>query len=603
MKILLINKNATVEKLVRLSAQRIGLELLAATIATDAAAGDYTWVLVDNESLGDADIGLFRTKFKDAKIGLLHPKNSDRLDGFDLYIEKPFLPTELIDEFNAKLNTAAETDFPPIDDDLGIGGDELLGGDDLAMGVDLGDLDSGGLGDLNFDSADDIGSLGDLTGGTSEPDLADVAVDVGGDLDLGEIAEPTLGESDDELLGDLSSAETDGEVVPLEKLHIPEADLEADLEAEPTLEVEPALEADAPIEAFDDPAVAFGDPVEAFDDPFAASVDDLPYAVEPELSAEPATVDEMANSEAEYLSSVNLSSPESYQSLGDLGDVDLVTDEPLDEFAEPTAADTEDIGDLGDPIEDIAINEEGTEQQMPIFDKDEVEKVKELLTDEMEGADALDGDLNLADLGDGVEPTDDLNLAELGEIVDSSEDLKIELGENSSLLDEEELSDINEANEFDGGDLNADALLDQTEGSAEVEELGEEELSEPEIVLNFDEIPSDPISPDSNAQTLENLDEREVAAALGEELPPLPDEELLSDEEEFAPIAEDVQPDAPLDETPIAPELTDIAPLSPSVAGSNAAQNILSTLSTGTLREILDGMQLTINISFPNKKD
>ncbi|MDR1451577.1 MAG: hypothetical protein LBI57_04505 [Helicobacteraceae bacterium] len=189
MKILLINENATVEKLVRLSAQRIGLELLAATIATDANAGEYAWVLVDNESLGGANVADLRKKYPSAKIGLLYPKNANRAEGYDLYIEKPFLPTELIDEFSSKderksggADEELPEELPSMDDADIFGGDELKldGADELDALAPIAEdqsidfaartdaIDSGD--ELNFD-------LGDLSTFDAPAPIEEVAAD------------------------------------------------------------------------------------------------------------------------------------------------------------------------------------------------------------------------------------------------------------------------------------------------------------------------------------------------------------------------------------------------------------------------------------------
>ncbi|MGE4295841.1 MAG: hypothetical protein AB7E49_09085 [Campylobacterales bacterium] len=490
MKILLINQNATVEKLVRLSAAKVGLEVQAIANTAAVSAGEYAWVLIDHEAMGGADLAALRAQCPGAKMGLLHPKNGERTGGFDLYIEKPFLPTELIDEFSAQMgqsqdeaaDESLDMELPSLDE-----GESDLGADlgDLSLDDTFGDSSAGlaGMDDLDLGGDEGHDALGSLDGLDDE-------------LTLDSADSATMTASGDDL-GD--SMASDG----LE-------DLSLDLDS---------------LEADEAPATVLGElPEEAAGQPEEFNLED----VEIEADELPAT------------------------DGGELDDLDA---------------------DMTAPGEE--------EPKISILDKEEVEKVKELLNEDSleEDAAAPMDDLSLEgeDFPDLTESLDDLEAPE----AEASSDMKLELGENSALLDEDDLADLHKS----GGDLDDEALLDDSFG--EMEEMQGEELETLEDSFAQEEAAMEEPLPafDFNEQSeagalgsdeeLGSLSEESVAVALGEELPQKP------------------QPAASVQAAPAAQA---------SGVAASSLEGALATLSTGTLRELLDGMQLTINISFPNKK-
>jgi len=99
MQALLINQNATIERLVKLSSGKQGYGLALANDISEVANGSYDFVIIDSDLYNKEEFGILRQKFNVAKTILIVSKGAARPSGFDVYIEKPFLPTELLDAF------------------------------------------------------------------------------------------------------------------------------------------------------------------------------------------------------------------------------------------------------------------------------------------------------------------------------------------------------------------------------------------------------------------------------------------------------------------------------------------------------------------------
>jgi uncharacterized membrane protein len=451
-KILLINQNATVEKLVKLSAQRIGLELLAAQIAKDENAGEYTWVLVDNESLEGASAADLRAKYRESKIGLLYPKGSNRPEGFDLYIEKPFLPTELIDEFSSVINTPAAN----------------------VNSVDIESL--GGAGDLppieNLDSLDevDLHAVEETGAAQAQPPAENLeSLDIAGDL-------PSI-----------------DDLPPIDDLD----------------HIDGALPEASP----------FGEELGNVNPPVAEEMaDTLERRDEGDAFLEEGAANE-ENGEAAAQSPT-----ESLENAESLENIDFTENLPLAE--EMVYADG-DLQKAATPDGDLDILPDSfDEPKTSVLDSTEVKKVKDILSDD--------------DILDSLTPSESE--------AEAKDDLKIELGENSALLDEDDLADLRfDSLDEENKDISEDAALDLNAIDDEKPEMPIEDLD------------------------LSVINEESIADALGE---------TISKALKGAPVSE-----------------TGAA----AVAGGEL-HSALSTISIETLREVLDGMHLTINISFSNKK-
>ncbi len=227
MQVLLINQNATIERLVKLSSGKLGYELVSAKDILEVENGVYDFIIIDSDLYNEEEFTALKQKFSASKYILIVTKGSDRPDGFDVYVEKPFLPTELVDILSS-LSSGVSQDESSIFDNADFGStqeepsEEAVFGDGAESILDdtLDDLDS--LDDLSIDDdkpLDDIApienELEDL--GDSE-ELGDLELSLDDDLSVDEpelnldIDETTTIDEDeepqinlDEQVGDIAS--------------------------------------------------------------------------------------------------------------------------------------------------------------------------------------------------------------------------------------------------------------------------------------------------------------------------------------------------------------------------------------------------------------
>lgn len=213
MKFLLLNKNPIVKKLVSLSTAKAGVEADYYENIEDVPSFDYDYIFIDDEMIDDGIVETIREK-SEARLGCFASKEKESPEGFDLHIQKPFLPTELVD-----LLTKAPEENAAINDDLDLG--DL---DDGSLSEDLGDLD---LGDLEQD--DDMVSNDSLE---EELDMDSLGEDLMLDEDMDEPKMDEILPEDEELSLDepeLDADETDDELSDVDILGDEESLDEEDL--------------------------------------------------------------------------------------------------------------------------------------------------------------------------------------------------------------------------------------------------------------------------------------------------------------------------------------------------------------------------------------
>ncbi|MEF3191838.1 MAG: hypothetical protein K6347_04725 [Campylobacterales bacterium] len=102
MKLLLLAENATVRRLVELSAGKVGIEVLE--FAPDSLPDtSVDFLAIEMELVTDALQEEIATHYPQAQKILIMPRDAQKMAGFDHFIKKPFLPTELVDLFNAHM--------------------------------------------------------------------------------------------------------------------------------------------------------------------------------------------------------------------------------------------------------------------------------------------------------------------------------------------------------------------------------------------------------------------------------------------------------------------------------------------------------------------
>jgi uncharacterized membrane protein len=155
--ILLINENKIVSRLLGLSCEKNGYKLEEVK-TLDVSTDSYDVVFVDSELYSNELLTEIEEKLKYTKLGYIGTKQNDSPDGFDLVIEKPFLPTDFVDMIKNKVIGSAsqnDTDLSAEEDDMDLlmddedlnldtlddDVDELLKGDEEQL-EDLEDLDT-----------------------------------------------------------------------------------------------------------------------------------------------------------------------------------------------------------------------------------------------------------------------------------------------------------------------------------------------------------------------------------------------------------------------------------------------------------------------------
>ena len=93
--ILLINENKIVSRLFQLSSQKHNYEL-EEVVEYSAKEGSYNAVFVDSKIFDESKLDEFKSTVSFDKLTYLGDKGEVKPDGFDLLLEKPFLPTDFV---------------------------------------------------------------------------------------------------------------------------------------------------------------------------------------------------------------------------------------------------------------------------------------------------------------------------------------------------------------------------------------------------------------------------------------------------------------------------------------------------------------------------
>ena len=187
MKILLINDNPVVNKLVTLSAQKTSDELDIAESIEDITDSSYDLIVVDDSIGGDELLEQLKSKVRFVKSLYICARDAKESTAFDSVLKKPFLPTDLVELF-AVYDKKIEKELAAVDS-------ESLE-DDMIPEIDN-----------SHDTLDNIDDLGELDS------FEDVSLDDAVNLDMEELELDTLEGNDvlaldDEILDDASLHES-----------------------------------------------------------------------------------------------------------------------------------------------------------------------------------------------------------------------------------------------------------------------------------------------------------------------------------------------------------------------------------------------------------
>lgn len=414
MKILLLNDNPVVRKLVALSAQKTKDDLSVIWSVDEVEEGEYDLLIVDDAHYSDESMAGLKEKIQYKTSLLMATRGNATPSGFDKVINKPFLPTDLVDLFAQiaqSLTTATE---------------EKSGGDKKAIVLDDTLEDDDHINeDINLDDFD-IDDDYEMAAKTNVLDHEEVQElqDLLDDTDSFEL-DDELSLDDDMLqaLEDQSTAESAGN--ELEAME--EFDFDEDLLASES-------KLDQPIdEKFDDE-----DLLGSLDDLLALDDEEIPSEIQPEIEEE---LDDLAGLVEEEAVEATPSINEELEdfdalSLDDIADMD--EDEVFSSLESSADALSDDeFGELEQQIQE-AVEELGIEDLEQGLDGIDLGEL-----DEFEGFGDLDSlnerDIKLA-IGEEVEEEPEVRT---GEGDHASLDAEA-LGEAMAMVEQDDEDENNE---------------------------------------------------------------------------------------------------------------------------------------------------------------
>ncbi|EDP7679809.1 highly acidic protein [Campylobacter jejuni] len=547
MKILLLNENPVVSRLVSLSAKKMSYDFEELN-AYSENLGNYDVIVVDSDTPAPLKI----LKEKCDRLIFLAPRNQNVEDIDAQILQKPFLPTDFLNLLNNKdANKHTSIDLPMLSNDENPYADisldlDNLNLDDLPDENSL-DINSEGMEDLSFDDdAQDDNSNKTLEAQNLEHD----------NLEQETIKEQTQEDTQTDL--DLTLEDGESEKEDLSQEHTA-------LDAEPSLD-ELDDKNDEDLEIKEDDKNEEIEKQELLDDSKTNTLE-----MQEELSE---SQDDNSNKtlEAQNLEHDNLEQETIKEQTQEdtQTDLDLTLEdgesEKEDLSQEHTALDTEPSLDELDDKNDEDL-EDNKELQANISDFDDLPVVEEQ-EKEMDFDDLPEDAEFLGQAKDNEESEEVLE--EFAPVVE--EDVQDEMDDFTSNLSTQDQikEELAQLDELDYG-------IDSDNSSKVLEDFKDEPiLDDKELGTNEEEV----VVPNLNISDFDALKESDIQEALGEE--------ILEKNEE--PIVSDVTKDDNSEEI--------VNELSQSIAGA-----ITSSIKDDTLKAALKGMNMNININISFKED
>ncbi|EAH6016034.1 highly acidic protein [Campylobacter jejuni] len=542
MKILLLNENPVVSRLVSLSAKKMSYDFEELN-AYSENLGNYDVIVVDSDTPAPLKI----LKEKCDRLIFLAPRNQNVEDIDAQILQKPFLPTDFLNLLNNKdANKHTSIDLPMLSNDENPYADisldlDNLNLDDLPDENSL-DINSEGMEDLSFD--DD-----------AQDDNANKTLETQ-NLEHETIKEQT--QEDTQIDLDLTLEDGESEKEDLSQEHTA-------LDTEPSLD-ELDDKNDEDLEIKEDDKNEEIEKQELLDDSKTNTLE-----MQEELSE---SQDDNSNKtlETQNLEHDNLEQETIKEQTQEDTQIDLDLtledgeSEKEDLSQEHTALDTEPSLDELDDKNDEDL-EDNKELQANISDFDDLPEVEEQ-EKEMD-FDDLPEDAEFLGQAKYNEESEE-NLEEFAPVVE--EDVQDEIDDFASNLSTQDQikEELAQLDELDYG-------IDSDNSSKVLEDFKDEPiLDDKELGTNEEEV----VVPNLNISDFDTLKESDIQEALGEE--------ILEKNEE--PIVSDVTKDDNSEEI--------VNELSQSIAGA-----ITSSIKDDTLKAALKGMNMNININISFKED
>ena len=588
MKLYLINKNPIISKLVALSVSKLGVEMEESP-EIDLTLGAEI-VLIDDECFEQELFNSYKSANPEAKFGLFYAKSTERLEGFNEYIQKPFLPTDLVKTLskisgitpmdNQQAHQKGESNGLEIDDVESLGNldDELdlSGFDDLQLDDEESSAESSeGDAQLDFGADDAIEEGIEEAGEEANVPLDFGAEDGDAQLDFG--ADDSKEESSDLNVLDKGDVEEIKDLLSNEEALPESTDTSSDLGEEMDLGGDSSAGEDLD---FSDLQAEL-DNIEVAEDSKEESLESQGEDFDVQL--EGLGGDDIKGNSANFAET-------SEEGEADL-DLDLDFDNETKEAESLENAESDLLADedLGLP----ALDEE-------MGDEKAVETTEEIAQDMgEESADSNASGLDIGELGDLESSSNDVLDSDFGDL-----DLSTDSGDSLADLPAE----ASESTEEDLGDLNLESQ-EQTQ-----EELDLDMGAESEIAAQTNETESE----NAEDSIAEDLSENLEADLTGDLDLPLEEESktepaaLESDLDEFDSLSVEGMSEALGEPIAKAPNLTPIVPNASVAEDSTLPSNIqanslesligaLQALQSQNLKDLLSGASISINIQFPKK--
>ncbi|EAJ4579200.1 highly acidic protein [Campylobacter jejuni] len=557
MKILLLNENPVVSRLVSLSAKKMSYDFEELN-AYSENLGNYDVIVVDSDTPAPLKI----LKEKCDRLIFLAPRNQNVEDIDAQILQKPFLPTDFLNLLNNKdANKHTSIDLPMLSNDENPYADisldlDNLNLDDLPDENSL-DINSEGMEDLSFD--DD-----------AQDDNANKTLETQ-NLEHETIKEQT--QEDTQIDLDLTLEDGESEKEDLSQEHTA-------LDTEPSLD-ELDDKNDEDLEIKEDDKNEEIEKQELLDDSKTNTLE-----MQEELSE---SQDDNSNKtlETQNLEHDNLEHETIKEQTQEDTQIDLDLtledgeSEKEDLSQEHTALDTEPSLDELDDKNDEDL-EDNKELQANISDFDDLPEVeeqeKEMDFDDLPEVEEQEKEMDFDDLPEDAEflgqakynEESEENLEEFAPVVE--EDIQDEIDDFASNLSTQDQikEELAQLDELDYG-------IDSDNSSKVLEDFKDEPiLDDKELGTNEEEV----VVPNLNISDFDTLKESDIQEALGEE--------ILEKNEE--PIVSDVTKDDNSEEI--------VNELSQSIAGA-----ITSSIKDDTLKAALKGMNMNININISFKED
>lgn len=569
MKLYLINKNPIISKLVALSVSKLGVEMEEAQEIDSSLSAQI--VLIDDECFEKELFDAYKAANPETKFCLFYAKSTERLEGFDEYIQKPFLPTDLVKTLS-KVSGITPMDHQQVykeSDNSEI--PEIEGAESLDLDDEL-DLSS--FDDLQLDDEEPVADSN--MGGDEQLDfgaeegIEEAAEDPNAPLDFGaEEGEESATENPDEQLdfGAEDDSEKEQDLNVLDKSDVDEIkDLLSNEEETPKQadESESLEKAIGDFEVKDD--LDFSDLQAELDNIEVAEESKEEELESKEENIPPLEVENAEVSEDSKVEDFDFSLDEIGESIDDKSEESSESIENM--VAEESKEDNEEL----DLTEGLGL-EDSTQSEIG----EEAEGLGEAPSEELK-EDSFD-----LDLSDNL-PTEETN--ETKEDLDSLGDLGEEMDFNDLSGDEAE-SQI--PLDIGLGDESQDAMQEESNLAEEeslkipenIESENKEDLPLDEGEFNMGEMESQMSKSDApNTDEFDALSLEGMSEALGE------------------PIAKAPNP------APIVPNASVADSALPSNIQANSLESLitaLQALQAQNLKDLLSGATISINIQFPKK--